>query len=231
VGPQRANKLDRRSDILANHGVHVAGTDFDRRVSLAAIMPTLGFGGVGPGLQGQPPRPVPSRVYFDLTTWHLINAVYQPQRVAELKAMGDFYGDVRHHQRLLKVVAERLGHALIGEAEAAKIAVAAGGECAIDLHLIEKSLSQPFDDVQAEQALRDDMARIIQCAHEAVQMAGVQASDIGALFFTGGSTGLKLLTDQLEAAFPTARAVRGDRLASVATGLGLHAARMFSPKA
>jgi hypothetical chaperone protein len=231
VGPQRANKLDRRSDILANHGVHVAGTDFDRRVSLAAIMPTLGFGGVGPGQQGQPPRPVPSRVYFDLTTWHLINAVYQPQRVAELKAMGDFYGDVRHHQRLLKVVAERLGHALIGEAEAAKIAVAAGGECAIDLHLIEKSLSQPFDDVQAEQALRDDMARIIQCAHEAVQMAGVQASDIGALFFTGGSTGLKLLTDQLEAAFPTARAVRGDRLASVATGLGLHAARMFSPKA
>jgi len=109
--------------------------------------------------------------------------------------------------------------------------VAAGGQCAIDLHLIEKSLSQPFDDVQAAQALQDDMARIIQCAHEAVQMAGVKASDIGALFFTGGSTGLKLLTDQLEAAFPTARAVRGDRLASVATGLGLHAARMFSPKA
>ncbi len=230
VGPQRASKLDRRSDILANHGVHVAGTDFDRRVSLAAIMPNLGFGAFGPGLQGQPPRPVPSRVYFDLTTWHLINAVYQPQRVAELKAMGDFYGDVRHHQRLLKVVAERLGHALIGEAEAAKIAVAAGGHCAIDLHLIEKSLSQPFDDVQAEQALRDDMARIIQCAHEAVQMAGIKASDIGALFFTGGSTGLKLLTDQLEAAFPTARAVRGDRLASVATGLGLHAARLFKPK-
>jgi hypothetical chaperone protein len=231
VGPQRASQLDRRSDILANHGVHVAGTDFDRRVSLAAIMPNLGFGAFGPGLQGQPPRPVPSRVYFDLTTWHLINAVYQPQRVAELKAMGDFYGDARHHQRLLKVVAERLGHALIGEAEAAKIAVAAGGQCAIDLHLIEKSLSQPFDDVQAAQALQDDMARIIQCAHEAVQMAGVKASDIGALFFTGGSTGLKLLTDQLEAAFPTARAVRGDRLASVATGLGLHAARMFSPKA
>jgi hypothetical chaperone protein len=231
VGPQRASKLDRRSDILANHGVHVAGTDFDRRVSLAAIMPNLGYGAFGPSLQGQPPRPVPSRVYFDLTTWHLINTVYQPQRVAELKAMGDFYGDVRHHQRLLKVVAERLGHALIGEAEAAKIAVAAGGHCAIDLHLIEKSLSQPFDDVQAEQALHDDLARIIACAHETVQQAGIKASDIGALFFTGGSTGLKLLTDQLEAAFPTARAVRGDRLASVATGLGLHAARLFKPKA
>ncbi|MBC7699321.1 MAG: heat-shock protein, partial [Massilia sp.] len=41
------------------------------------------------------------------------------------------------------------------------------------------------------------------------------------------STGLKLLTDQLEAAFPQTRAVRGDRLASVVTGLGLHAGRLF----
>ncbi len=231
VGPQRAKRIDRRDDILANHGVHVAGTDFDRRVSLAAIMPVLGYGGFGPGLQGQPPRPVPSRVYFDLTTWHLINTVYQPQRVAELKAMVDFYGHERHHPRLMKVISDRLGHALIGEAETAKIAVAAGGQCSVDLHLIEKSLQQTFDDTQAERALRDDLARIVACAHEAVKLAGVNTADIGALYFTGGSTGLNLLTDQLEAAFPAARAVRGDRLASVATGLGLHAARLFKPKA
>ncbi len=227
VGPQRMHRLDRRDDILANHGVHVAGTDFDRRVSLAAIMPTLGHGAFGPSLNGQPPRPVPSRVYFDLTTWHLINTVYQPQRVAELKSMDDFYGDPRHHQRLMKVVHQRLGHALIGEAEAAKIAVSAGGQCTIDLSAIEAGLQQTFDDPQAAQALRDDLQRIVQCAHDTVRQAGVNAEDIGALYFTGGSTGLNLLTAQLEAAFPGARAVRGDRLASVATGLGLHAARLF----
>jgi hypothetical chaperone protein len=32
----RRQRLDRRDDILANHGVHVAGTDFDRRIELAA---------------------------------------------------------------------------------------------------------------------------------------------------------------------------------------------------
>lgn len=227
VGPQRAQRVDRRDDILANHGVHVAGTDFDRRVSLASIMPTLGYGAFGPSIKGQAPRPVPSRAYFDLTTWHLINSVYQPQRVAELKAMLDFYGDPTHHQRLIKVVQERLGHALVGQAESAKIAVANGGQHDIDLSVIERGLHEPFDDAMAAQALAEDLARIVACAHDTVAMAGLKATDISALYFTGGSTGLTLLTDQLEQAFPAAQAVRGDRLASVATGLGLHAARVF----
>ena len=227
VGPQRAPRLDRRDDILANHGVHIAGTDFDRRLSLASVMPPLGYGAFGPSIGGQPPRPVPSRVYFDLTTWHLINTVYQPQRMAELRSMADFYGNPVHHQRLMKVVRERLGHALVGRAEAAKIAVAEGGDTDIDLALIEAGLHSPLTGAQAEAALHDDLTRIVTCAHETVVQAGIAASDISALYFTGGSTGLKLLTDQLEAAFPGARAARGDRMASVATGLGLHAARLF----
>ena len=35
VGPRRAVAIDRKPDILANHGVHIAGTDFDRRIELA----------------------------------------------------------------------------------------------------------------------------------------------------------------------------------------------------
>jgi len=37
IGPGRAARADRKADILANHGVHIAGTDFDRRIELAAI--------------------------------------------------------------------------------------------------------------------------------------------------------------------------------------------------
>ncbi len=231
VGPQRAHRLDRRDDILANHGVHIAGTDFDRHISLASVMPPLGYGAFGPSIKGAEPRPVPSRVYFDLTTWHLINTVYQPQRVAELRSMADFYGEPAHHQRLMKVVQERLGHALVGRAEAAKIAVAQGGSTDIDLTLIEKGLHSPLSAPQVDKALSPDLNRIVACARDTVAQAGVGASDISALYFTGGSTGLKLLTDQLEAAFPEARAVRGDRLASVATGLGLHASRLYGGQA
>jgi len=227
VGPKRAKRIDRRDDILASHGVHVAGTDFDRHVSLASVMPPMGYGGFGPSILGQAPRPVPSRVYFDLTTWHLINTVYQPQRVAELRNMLDFYGDPVQHQRLMKVVLDRLGHALVGRAEGAKIAVSQGGDTDIDLSVIEKGLHSPLSAEQMRKALSTDLGRIVACARDTVAQAGIAPSDISALYCTGGSTGLQLLTDQLEAAFPDAQAVRGDRLASVATGLGLHAGRLY----
>jgi hypothetical chaperone protein len=48
VGPARRGRAERRDDILANHGVHKAGTDFDRHVELAAILPLLGYRALRP---------------------------------------------------------------------------------------------------------------------------------------------------------------------------------------
>jgi hypothetical chaperone protein len=95
VGPQRRSRLDRKDDILANHGVHIAGTDFDRRIELAAILPSCGYGALAPH---RPPREVPSRVYFDLATWHLINTVYAPAGWPSCARMKSFYAEARQHR-------------------------------------------------------------------------------------------------------------------------------------
>ena len=228
VGPEHARRLDRRADILANHGVHVAGTDFDRRVELASILREFGYGALGPSVNGAPPKEVPSTVYFDLATWHLINTIYNPQRVAELRNMRSFYGNPAHHKRLMTVVSERLGHELAARAEDAKIAVAQGGDTAIDLGVVEHRLTVMLTEQQAAGAIEGDIARIVSAARETVAQAGLQPAQIDALYFTGGSTGLRLLAERIAGAFPSAETVRGDRFASVATGLGLHAARWFS---
>ncbi|MBC8058345.1 MAG: heat-shock protein, partial [Rhizobiales bacterium] len=206
---------------------HVAGTDFDRRVELAAILPHYGFGAMGPSVAGAPAREVPNGVYFDLATWHLINTVYSPGRVAELRSMRGFYGDPRHYERLMVVVNERLGHELMARAEAAKIEVADGGEARIDLGHTERHLAATLTEQQAADAIEIDIARIVGAAAEAVTQAGLSPAQVDALYFTGGSTGLRLLASRIAAAFPAAEVVRGDRFASVATGLGLHAQRWF----
>lgn len=227
VGPDLLHRADRKDDILANHGVHVAGTDFDRRVELAAVLPSCGYRAMGPSEGAQPPREVPSRVYFDLATWHLINTVYGPARVAELRRMRSFYADARLHQRLMRVVTERLGHALIARAESAKIAVADGGATEIDLSLIEDGLVLPLDGQEAADAVEVDLQRIVQAADDTLKLAALQPGQIDALYFTGGSTGLTALTERIAARFPDATVQRGDRFASVAQGLGVHAARHF----
>ena len=227
VGPQHAVKRERKSDILANHGVHIAGTDFDRRVELAAILPEYGFGAMGPSIAGAPPREVPSGVYFDLATWHLINTVYSPGRVAELRGMRKFYGNPRHHERLMIVIDERLGHELAARAEGAKIAVADGGTTRIDLSHTEHRLGVDFTEQQSIEAIEADIERIVDAARVTVTQAGLAPTRIDALYFTGGSTGLRLLAQRIAAAFPAAQLARGDRFASVASGLALHAQRWF----
>ena len=222
VGPQRLAQLNRHDDILANHGVHIAGTDFDRHIALAHLLPVCGYRALGPT-----GREVPSRVYFDLATWHLINTVYSPGRVAELARMKSFYADVRQHARLMQVVHERLGHALISQAETAKIAVAEGGHSHIDLGTLEPGLVVALDEAHALAALDADIERIAAAADVTLAQAGVARAQVDALYFTGGSTGLKPLADRIAARFPQARAMRGDRFASVAQGLGVHARRLF----
>ncbi|MFM0162837.1 Hsp70 family protein [Paraburkholderia sediminicola] len=222
VGPERMKRVERKEDVLAHHGVHVAGTDFDRRVELVTILRELGYQTLDP--EG---REIPSRIYFDLATWHLINTVYAPKRVSELALMRHLFTQVKHHDRLMRVVERRLGHALAAHAEEAKIGVAAGGETVIDLDEVEDDLRLAFDEAQLIKAGQDETQRIVQAARDTVQAAGVAPRDVGAIYFTGGSTGLAFLSGALAAAFPDAKAVFGDRLASVATGLGIHARRLF----
>jgi hypothetical chaperone protein len=213
-------RLDRggANAVLANHGVHQAGTDFDQRVELEAIMPTLGFRARTP--EG---REVPHRVYFDLATWHLINSVYAPRRVAELKAMRWFYDDETHHRRLMHVVNERLGHRLVALAEQTKVALSDIERVAIDLDDVEPGLATAFDRDALATCLAKPLAEIERVAVETVRRGGVATNAVEALYFTGGSTALELLSRRLTDAFPKAEPVFGDRFASVATGLGISA--------
>ena len=237
VGPERARRAhgvhstvrsaQRRDDILANHGVHLAGTDFDRHVELACILPLLGYGAMRPAKPGELAREVPSGVYFDLATWHLINTVYAPARLAELRSMKSWYADPRHHARLITTVEEHLGHALAAAAERAKIDVAQHGQALIDLELLEPGLRSALHERGAAAAIETDLQRIVKGAVETARLAGVAPAQVQTLYFTGGSTGLTPLVDRIAACFPAAQPVRGDRFASVAQGLGLHARAVF----
>jgi len=223
VGPQRRQAADRRADILANHGVHIAGTDFDRAVNLAAILPAAGFRSKTP--EG---RDVPSSIYFDLATWHLINTTYAPARVLEVRRMRPMYADGRLHARLLGILRHRLGHQLAARAEQAKIAVADHGRARIELAAIEPGLHATLDAARQHEALAANIERIVAAARETARRAQLDPGDVQALYFTGGSTGLAMLTEQIAAQFPHATRAEGDRFTIVVSGLALAAQRRFA---
>ena len=93
---------------------------------------------------------------------------------------------------------------------------------------MEPGLEASLEEAQALQAIDADVQRIVDAASETVLNAGLKPAQVDALYFTGGSTGLKPLAARIAERFPAARAVHGDRFASVATWLGVYAQRRFA---
>ncbi|MET0369628.1 MAG: Hsp70 family protein [Methylobacterium sp.] len=219
LSPERRRQADRAADILANDGVRIGGTDFDRQLSLATVMPLLGFG--SPMKRGD--LDVPGAYYHDLATWSAINRLYDGRTLREIDdvlrdcARPDLVG------RLRTAVEEERGHALAGTVEAAKIAASETGDAAIDLGPIERGLSASLDRselaTQTDGLARAVAARIGTC----LRQANLPAERIDALFLTGGSTGLPHLRAALAGCLPEARIVAGDTFGSVGLGLTIAA--------
>jgi len=215
LGPSRAGRPDRADDILATSGIHIAGTDYDRKLSLEQVMPLLGLHHIGP--HG---RQVPAPIFFDLATWHLINWLYTPkarQRAQELR--GD-YSDKRLHDRLLAVLDHRFGHRIASDVEQAKIRSSGSDDSmAIALAYIEPGLHTSLDAAAVEQQLAALLEQVMGCAHECVRRAGLGAAQLDAIYLTGGSSALRPFQAALRRSFPGSALVEGDLFGSVASGL------------
>jgi hypothetical chaperone protein len=215
LGPERMHKNNRANDVLATTGVHIGGTDFDQRLSLGQVMPLLGYGHFGPDS-----REVPNRVFFDLSTWHLINWQYQPKAMAQAKALQTNYTDVRLHDRLMRVLTERYGHHMAHDVEQAKIRCSqTDADTRIDLSYVEADLAASLNATDLHTHLAQLLANTVACARECVQRAGLKNGKPDAIYLTGGSSALRTFQEALQAEFADVPLVEGDLFGGVASGL------------
>jgi hypothetical chaperone protein len=213
LNPERSTVGDRTADILATTGVHIGGTDFDRLLDLATVMPYLGYKHVGTG-----GRIVPNSVFFDLSTWHLIHQAYTRKSMHFAKELWTDYTDQTLHRRLMDALEEQHGHRMLASVEAAKIACSISGDSAVvELDFLDRSLAPNVDSANMEAALHASLAQVVQCAQDCVTAAGLQAVDV--VYLTGGSSALRTLIAALRQAMPEATLVEGNRFGGVAAGL------------
>jgi hypothetical chaperone protein len=225
LGPERHGKADRAADILANDGVRVGGTDFDRQLSLGVVMPLFGFGSAmkRQGLD------VPSSYFQDLATWSSINRMYEPRVLADIRQVRQQAAEPELLDRLIRVVHEQRGHTLAMEVEDAKIALSEQRRSAIPLEWVAPGLSADIgrpDLVSHTKQLADRIAvRIKNC----LVQAGLTAGAIDSVFLTGGSVKLAHVHKAITKAVPQARIVEGDIFGAVGKGLTLEALRRYGP--
>jgi hypothetical chaperone protein len=224
VSPERARRADRAEDILANDGIRVGGTDFDRLLSLAQVMPHFGY----LTTFGHGKAVMPRHYYLDLATWHRINFLYTQRTAADLKALAADADRPELLTRLIRVVAGRQGHALAMAVEGAKIALSDADATRIALSTIAGGPNPMIDRRSFEEAVAAPVDRIKARIATVLQSANLRADQIGTVFMTGGSSGLPVLHHAVADALPGVTIATGDMLGSVGAGLGLDARRRFA---
>ncbi|WP_376959369.1 Hsp70 family protein [Azospirillum sp. A26] len=223
IGPERRGKADRAGDILANDGIRVGGTDFDRDLSLATAMPELGLGSAmkRAGLLA------PKSIYFDLATWSKINFLYTAKAMAELERLQRDSAEPEKIGRLIGVVEHRQGHALAMAVERTKIALSDHEATQLALDWGDGELALAVDRPALNRATGSLAARIGTRIRDCLSDAGVTADRIDAVFLTGGSTLLPQVRVAILAEAPGARVVEGNIFGSVGLGLTVEALRRY----
>ena len=224
VSPERARSSDRRQDILGFTGVHIGGTDFDRQLGMARVMPALGLRSPlrRKGLD------TPSWYFFDLATWHRIGFLYDPKVLTEVRAVLREAQEPEKIERLLRVLEQRKGHELLAGVETAKIELSGADVATLNLDPGVADIAVDITRADLEAAVADSLQRIRARIDDVLRLAGLTPEAVSAVFLTGGATRMPSVRTAIAAAIPAARLIAGDAFGSVATGLALDAAKRFA---
>jgi len=222
LSPDRHHVADRSADLLANDGIHIGGTDLDRLLAFKGIMPLLGKG----SQYKHKDIEMPLSHYINLSTWHRINMLYTPRSQNEIAALVREAAEPKLLQRLMEVVENRKGHALLHCVETAKIALTGADETVQDFSpAINKLTKVRISRTMFEKAIAQPAADIRKKVEDLLRMGGCMPDQVNTVFFTGGTSVVPLVRAEICAVVPNARVMDGDPMGAVGHGLALDAAR------
>jgi len=213
--------------IVASHGVRVGGTDFDKAISVAQVMPLFGHGSeikneIGPGT-----HTAPNGIFHDLASWEKIPFLY----TAEMRRTATLFRKLGVQPELFKRLSDvlelELGHDIAFAVEAGKIRVNApeAVDAAIDLRVIEKQLWARMSTADLSRILGDHAMTVKSAALDTLRMAGISQDQIGQIVFVGGSSLMQVIETAMVDLFPHAILERTEAFTAVADGLAIAAAR------
>ncbi|MBV8623459.1 MAG: Hsp70 family protein, partial [Herbaspirillum sp.] len=108
-----------------------------------------------------------------------------------------------------------------------KIALSTAESTLLDLERLRKPEQLQLQRSDFDAAVDHLVQSVEQTVLSLLQQAGLKADDIDSVFFTGGSSGVRLLRERIAALAPNARHVEGDLFGSIGSGLAIDAARKF----
>ena len=227
MGPEFINRTSRTDHLLAHSGIRIGGNDFDIKLALKGIMPSLGMNDFL-----KTGKPMPVNHFSQAVAINNVNEQTEFYSDRNRRALAELHQGAAEPEvfaRLIQVQEEKLSYRLVNGAEQAKIGLTDALKQAIDLSYLSEQLDENIMvDVSRPLMLESSQSllkQIAQMMHEAVVQSGSQPDVI---FVTGGSAKSPVLNEFLKAQMPNTPLIVGDLFGSVTGGLTRWAQRIFT---
>ena len=217
-------------EVLANLGVRIGGTDFDRAISIDHVMPLLGKGSLIRDVFGTGTSLAPNAIFNDLATWEKIPFLYTAQNRRKAEEMHSLAQSPERLARLVSVLDHELGHELAFAVERSKIDLntsqgAIGGAQVVALDMLEKGLAPPLDRAMIQHSLASHADRLRQGASDVMARAGLAPEQLDRVVYVGGSSLMDVVPATMRALFPEADHSFASVFTAVVEGLAAPASR------
>lgn len=223
LGPERAvASTDRMNDILGSSGVRVGGDDFDAEIAWGKVIKELGYGleydanGLGKWL------PMPSHFYLQFCRWENHFLLMGPTSIREIEKYYDLTKESPKLGNLLRILKENMGYALFRKVEEGKIELSKSDLAEIDFDQSGIVIRESLTIGEFERFIGKQMGKLSETVDELLQETGVNASEIDAVFLTGGTSLVRPVRQLMASKFSLGKIREEDAFTSVSKGLALY---------
>ncbi len=206
----------RHREILANGGIDVAGSDFDRAIIQKRILPHFGAGQVTlyPELRELIKSVSDWMALPELSTpvnrQHITRAVNNGVAPVQLKA-------------LESLIFNDLAFSFYRVIEEAKILLSSQGTTVIQMKEKDLNLWELYTRHQFERDIREYQDRVEQTILQTLAISGLEPPQIDTVVKTGGSSSIPAFTNLLSRVFSAEKVKSSNAFSSVTAGLAIRA--------
>lgn len=224
VGGKR-KKLDRKTDILANHGTYVGGNSFDKEIIENFVVSYLGKG--SPYKNMGKDMEIGPALYGDFSEWHRFVKMYDIKVLNSIEKLIFMAYDKEKISRLLELIKEGLYFSFSEKIIDAKVELSFKEETNIDMNIFDNPFQSAITREAFNRVIEHHTKKIKTTLDETMQMANISYDQIDKVFLTGGSTLVPAVKSIYREIFSEEKIVHTDVFSSVGYGLAIYSGEVW----
>ena len=225
VNPSDGPDVRFEDEVLGTAGLKMGGDDFDAAIMWEKLVTYFGYGAEYESFNKW--LPIPVHIFRTICSWEKLSMLRRVDTQSSLKTYHHSTNEKEKVARLLSLINNNLGFAVIKAVEAAKIQLSDKEKTTIQYAQDIINIDRKVEAVDMPIMLESHVSKLESCIQDFMKSINTSFDSIDVVFMTGGSSLVHPVRNLMIQHFGKDKIQEGDAFKSVAYGLAASARDLF----